>query len=108
MRKAAEIRSSSDPEIPVLELGMRGPRGEAGFLLNGPPCEGLLWDLEHEVASSRRLWLSDEEGWWVACSYFDTVLDVVLRFFPSVIVRYPDTGEERVIEAEEPVRRRAR
>jgi len=93
---------------PTVELGARGPRGEAGFLVRGALSEALVWDLENEIASHRRLQLDDEDGWWVASSYFDTTLDIVLRFFPSVRVRYPDTGEERVVHADEPAAKKPR
>ena len=85
---------------PTVELGARGPRGEAGFLVRGAVGEALVWDLENEIVSNRRLQLEDQDGWWVASSYFDTTLDIVLRFFPSVLVRYPDTGEEKVVHAD--------
>jgi hypothetical protein len=86
---------------PTVDLGARGPRGEAGFMLRGDLPEVVLWDIENEIVSNRRLPMG-KEGWWVASSYFDTLLDIVLRFFPSVLVRYPDTGEERVVHAEDP------
>ena len=86
---------------PTLELGARGPRGEAGFLLRGSLPEVVLWDIENEIVSNRRLRVT-KVGWWIASSYFDTILDIVLRFFPSVLVRYPDTGDERVVYAEDP------
>ena len=99
-RKNAAAASTGNPkDAPVVELGVRGPRGEAGFLVQADFPEGLVWDLEHEIVSSRRSWLSAEEGWWIASSYFDTALDIILRFFPSVRVRYPDTGEERLLRA---------
>ena len=85
---------------PVLELGARGPRGEAGFLLRGALPEVVVWDIENEIVSNRRLQVT-KSGWWVASSYFDTILDIVLRFFPSVLVRYPDTGDERVVYADD-------
>lgn len=91
--------------VPTLDLGARGPRGEAGFLLTGKLPEGVVWDLENEIVSNRRLHLG-RRGWWVASSYFDTALDIVLRFFPSVLVRYPETGEERVVHADSPPARR--
>jgi hypothetical protein len=84
---------------PTVELGARGPRGEAGFLLHGALPEAVEWDLENEIVSSRRFRL-EKEGWWVASSYFDTTLDIALRFFPSVLVRYPE-GEERVVDADD-------
>ena len=93
---------------PTVELGARGPRGEAGFLVRGVLSEALVWDLENEIVSNRRRRLEDEEGWWVASSYFDTTLDIVLRFFPSVLVRYPDTGEERLVHADDTAAKRAR
>lgn len=86
---------------PRVELGARGPRGEAGFLLRGTLPEAVLWDIENEIVSNRRLRIG-KSRWWVASSYFDTTLDIVLRFFPSVLIRYPDTGEERVVHAEDP------
>ena len=91
----------SSPATPTLELGARGPRGEAGFLLRGALPEVVVWDIENEIVSNRRLQVT-KSGWWVASSYFDTILDIVLRFFPSVLVRYPDTGEERIVYAEDP------
>ena len=96
-----QSKSSKRPSRrPTVELGARGPRGEAGFLLHGSLPEAVVWDLENEIVSNRRLQI-EKEGWWVASSYFDTTLDIVLRFFPSVLVRYPDTGEERVVDAED-------
>lgn len=86
--------------MPILELGARGPRGEAGFILRGALPEAVLWDIENEIVSARRMQVT-KSGWWVASSYFDTILDIVLRFFPSVLVRYPDTGDERVVHAED-------
>ncbi len=88
---------------PTLEVGVRGPRGAAGLRLQAPNAEAMVWDLENEIASARRFRLSNEEGWWIASSYFDTVLDIVLRFFPSVRILYSDTGEERVLHAAEPL-----
>ena len=98
-QRGTEATRRGPAEPPVLELGVRGPRGEAGFLIQAEFPEGLVWDLENEIVSSRRAWLSAEEGWWVASSYFDTALDIVLRFFPSVRIRYPETGEERLLRA---------
>ena len=99
MPSKSSKRTSRD--TPTVELGARGPRGEAGFLVRGAVGEALVWDLENEIVSNRRLQLEEEEGWWVASSYFDTTLDIVLRFFPSVLVRYPDTGEEKLVHAKE-------
>ena len=99
MQSKSSKRSSR--ATPTVELGARGPRGESGFLVRGSFGEALVWDLENEIVSHRRLQLQKDDGWWVASSYFDTTLDIVLRFFPSVLVRYPDTGEERVIHADD-------
>jgi hypothetical protein len=76
--------------------------------VRGAVGEALVWDLENEIVSNRRLQLDEEEGWWVASSYFDTTLDIVLRFFPSVLVRYPDTGEEKVVHADPSPARKGR
>jgi hypothetical protein len=56
------------------------------LLLRAPPSEALTWDLEMEIVSARRRWLDDRQAWWVAASYMDTVVTVVLRSFPSVLV----------------------
>ena len=85
--------------LPFIELGIRGPRGEPGFRLLAPSTEQITWDLEHEIVSSRRFWLSPQEGWWIASSYFDTALEILLRFFPIVRVRHPETGEDRLVNA---------
>jgi hypothetical protein len=99
MNEATDQRTQS--EAPVVELGERGPRGESGFLLRAPTAtEALVWDLENEIVSARRLWIPEQKAWWVAMSYFDTVLDVVLRSFPAVRVLYSETSEERLLLAE--------
>lgn len=75
---------------PTLEMGVAGPKGEKGLLLRAPAREELQWDLEAEVVSARCLWMQERGAWWIASSYFDTVVAVVLRSFPSVLV----LGEE--------------
>lgn len=93
---------------PVIELGARGPRGEGGFLLLAASSEKLSWDLEHEIVSARRARRAEQDGWWIASSYFDTAVDIVLRFFESVRVVYPESGETRVLYADDaPAQRRA-
>jgi hypothetical protein len=71
---------------PVIEQGVRGPRNEEGFLLRAPHTEELAWDLDMEVSSARRTWVPDRGAWWIASSYLDTVVAVVLRSHPSVLV----------------------
>jgi hypothetical protein len=73
-------------ETPTIEMGVPGPRGEDGIVLRAPRRDELLWDLEMEIAVVRRAWLPDRDGWWIASSYFNTVLGLVLRTFPSVLV----------------------
>ncbi len=104
---SAAAKSSTSRSEPTIQLGVRGPRGEAGFLLRAAVDEPLIWDLEHEIVSARRAWRIEEQGWWIALSYFDTAIDIVLRFFPSIRIRYPDGGEDRVLHADEPPARRS-
>jgi hypothetical protein len=87
-----------DPEAfvtPTIERGVRGRRGEDGILLRAPRSEALSWDLEMEVAAARREWLSDRQAWWIAASYYRTVISIVLRSHPSVLVL--GTDEDRMI-----------
>lgn len=71
---------------PTIELGVRGPRGEAGFLLRAHGEEALAWDIEHEIVSARRCLAPDCDGWWVDASYLETVVEVTLRTFSSVLL----------------------
>jgi hypothetical protein len=87
--------------LPLIEVGVRGPRGDVGVLVRAPAREALVWDLENEIASTRRVWQPEQGGWWVATSYFDTVLDIVLRTFPAVRIRY-SAQDERILLADEP------
>lgn len=80
---------------PSIELGVPGRNGEAGMLLRAPASEELEWDLEAEVASSRRRFLEDREAWWIAAPYHQTVVSIVLRSFPSVLILGPD--EDRLL-----------
>jgi hypothetical protein len=77
-------------QTPTIEQGVRGPRQEDGLILRAPRKDELLWDLEMEVAAARRLWIPEREGWWIASSYMSTVVSIVLRTFPSVLVLGPD------------------
>lgn len=76
---------------PTIEQGVRGPRNEVGILLRAPYSETLAWDLEDGVVSARRLWIEEKHAWWIATSYLETVISVVLRTFPSVLVLGPET-----------------
>lgn len=80
---------------PTIERGVRGPRGEKGIRLRAPEVEELVWDLEMEIAAARRTWLGEGQGWWIASSYFDTVVAIVLRSFSSVLIFGPD--EDRLL-----------
>ena len=71
---------------PSIEQGVRGPRGELGLLLRAPVSEELIWDLEYEIVSARRVWLEERQAWWVAAPYLQTLVSVVLRSFPSVMI----------------------
>jgi hypothetical protein len=80
---------------PVIEQGVRGPRNEEGFLLRAPRTEELVWDLDAEVSSARRAWVPERGAWWIAASYLDTVVSIVLRSHPSVLVLGQD--EDRLL-----------
>lgn len=80
---------------PSIEQGVRGPRGELGLLLRAPVSEELVWDLESEIVSARRLWLEERQAWWVAGPYLQTLVSVVLRSFPSVLLLGRD--EDRLL-----------
>ena len=73
-------------QTPSLEQAVPGPRGEPGLLLRSPLDEALVWDLESEIASARRAWIPEKQAWWIATSYLETVVAIVLRTFPSVLV----------------------
>jgi hypothetical protein len=83
-----DVDGQDEPRFhtPTIEEGVPGPRAERGFLLRAPLTEELIWDLEMEVAAVRRLWMPDLHGWWIASSYLQTVVSLVLRSFPSVLV----------------------
>ena len=80
---------------PSIERGVQGRRNEEGILLRAPVREELVWDLEAEIVSARREWVEERQAWWIAASYFDTVVRLVLRSFPSVLVLGPD--EDRLL-----------
>ena len=80
---------------PTIEKGVRGPRAERGILLRAQESEELVWDLEMEIAPARREWLGEGQGWWIASSYLDTVVAIVLRSYPSVLVF--GTEEDRLL-----------
>jgi hypothetical protein len=90
-----EAGLSSIFRTPTIEQGVSGPKGESGILLRAPISEELHWDLEMEVATARRYWSADRDGWWVAASYLQTVVGIVLRSFPSVLVLGPH--EDRLL-----------
>jgi len=71
---------------PTIEQGVRGPRDEVGFLLRAPQTEVLVWDIEMEVGTARRAWVAERQAWWIASSYLESVITLVLRSFPSVLL----------------------
>lgn len=82
-------------ETPSIELTVFGRAGERGLLLRAPSNETLEWDLEAEIVSARRRWLEDRQAWWIAAAYFETVVAIVLRSFPSVMVF--DEAEDQLL-----------
>ncbi|MQA89104.1 MAG: hypothetical protein GEU90_02535 [Gemmatimonas sp.] len=71
---------------PTIEQDVQGSRGERGILLRAPASEALAWDLETEIVSTRCRWIEERQAWWIASSYFETVVSIVLRSFGSVLV----------------------
>lgn len=78
---------------PSIERGIPGRAGEQGLLLRAPRNETLEWDLEAEIGSARRVWLVDRQAWWISAAYYQTVIAIVLRSFPSVMV-FDDTEDQ--------------
>lgn len=95
MRRVTGDNGYQQFATPSIERGVPGPRNEIGVLLKAPSHEELLWDLEAEIVSARRAWFEDRQAWWIASSYFETVVAIVLRSFPSVLVLGPD--EDRLL-----------
>lgn len=81
---------------PTIEMGVPGPRGEDGFLLRARRDEALLWDIENEVVSTRRRWMEELGGWWVDSSYLQTVVELTLRSFSSVLLLYGPDGDRLI------------
>jgi hypothetical protein len=82
----AQLQQDHATITPVIERGITGPHQQPGFLLRAPRLETLIWDLEREIASTRQFWQEDRGAWWIASSYLDTAIQIVLRSFPSVLV----------------------
>lgn len=81
---------------PTIEIGVPGPRGEDGFLLRARRDEALLWDIEAEVGSTRRRWMEELGGWWIDSSYLQTVVDLTLRSFSSVLLLHAPGGDRLI------------
>ena len=62
---------------------VRGPAGEAGFLLIAPPSEALDWDVQQEVASTCRHWMASQQAWWIAAPYLSTAWQILDRLQPQ-------------------------
>ena len=75
---------------------VRGPAGEAGFLLIAPPSEALDWDIQHEVASTSRYWMASQQAWWIATPYLSTARQILDRLEPRPAPR-PVPGWLRVL-----------
>ena len=90
---------------PTIEEGVAGPRDQDGILLRAPFSEALAWDIENEIVSTRRAWLEDRSAWWIAASYRETLIDIVLRSFPSVLLLGADAdhllSRDRVVARQE-------
>jgi hypothetical protein len=82
----ALIYEDGDGTTPVIECGVEGPHRQPGFLLRAARLETLVWDLDGEIASTRRYWDEQRSAWWIASSYLEPVIRIVLRSFPSVLV----------------------
>ena len=94
--------SGLPPFTPTLQSGVPGPKGQPGYLLRAPEQESLAWDLENEIATTGHLWLEELGGWWVAASYFETLVDLILRTFPSVLVLDPVGGDRLLSRGSQP------
>lgn len=103
MRQLSRSGGRPRQRTPTLQLGFVGPRGDAGMLLRAPAVEALVWDLDNEISSARCVWMDEHQGWWIAFSYLDTVIDVVLRFFPALRVRDARGGEQVVSRETDPM-----
>jgi len=87
-------RQHEEPDAtPVIECGVIGPQRQQGFLLRSRRAETLDWDLEREIASTRREWQDHRSAWWISSSYLDSVIRIVLRSFPSVLVMHSPTDD---------------
>jgi hypothetical protein len=64
----------------TIRQGVPGPSGQMGFLLQAPPDEALDWDIEHEIASTSRCWMSEHRAWWIAMPYLNTAHGIMARF----------------------------
>jgi hypothetical protein len=62
---------------------VRGPAGEAGFLLIAPPSEALDWDIQHEISSTCRYWMAGQQAWWIAAPYLSTAWQILDRLEPQ-------------------------
>jgi len=86
--------------LPVIQLDVPGPGGQAGFLLIAPRNEAIDWDIQNEIASTSRHWLEEHQAWWVAAYYLATARDIVHRFAPPapapVAAALPGTQEPPV------------
>ena len=65
-----------------IRQGVQGPAGEKGFLLIAPASEALDWDVQHEISSTCRHWMPEQQAWWIASAYLATANEILTRFDP--------------------------
>lgn len=101
MTQDRDLCNDESTRTPIIEPGVPGPRDDDGFLLRAPRSEELTWDLEAEVLSARREWIEEHQAWWIASSYLESVIGIVLRSFPTLRIR--GGGQDRLISRDRPV-----
>ena len=77
-----------------IRAGVRGPGGESGFLLIAPPSEALDWDVQEEIGTTSRYWMSSHQAWWIAAPYRATASRILARLEPP-----PRSSWQRVMAA---------
>jgi hypothetical protein len=81
-----------------IELGVRNPTGQDGFLIVAPRDEALEWDLRHEIASTSLSWLAERRAWWISASYLPTVRTILERFDDLEVLGAPPPEPVAAVE----------